>query len=104
MKPPASPSISILILSVLALLPILGFARSGWEPWKIFVLGLIGLGTVTVFLASSLRLAVIGRDVGGAIVHPSRPEPARTAERVVEGPDLIAQEASEEDCTVWDCF
>ena len=104
MKPPFSPYISVPILSVLVMLPILGFARSGWEPWKIYVPCLMVLGTVAVFLAPSLRLAVVGRGMGGAIAHPSRSEPAPAAGRLVESPDLVAYEASEEDCTVWDCF
>jgi len=104
MKPSFSPYISIPILSLPLALPILGLVGFRWEPWEIFVLCLIFLGTVAVFAASPLRLAVVGRGDGYAVAYPPRPHSTRATGRVADGSDPVEREAVEEDCTVWDCF
>lgn len=104
MKTPSFPFISIPILSLFLLLPIVVFARSGWEPWEAVVLCLVFFGAVSAFTVSSLHLAAVGRGADGPIACSSRSGPDRLEERAVEDSDSNPREARDEDCTVWDCF
>ena len=101
MKSPSFPFISIPLLSLFLLLPILGLARSGWEPWEVVVLCLLFFGAVSAFMAMSWRFAVAGHGVDEA---PARSGPVRVEERVVDGSDSTSHGAGDENCTVWDCF
>ena len=104
MKTPSFPFISISALFLVFLLPIVGIARSGWEPWEVVVLCLVFFGAASAFTVYSLRPAVVGHGARGAVACSARPGPAWLEDGVIEDSDSTPREGRDEDCTVWDCF